>query len=437
MVFLFQNCGQFDGQGNPVATESSDSQVLQTASSASSENEVAVSLYRRLAGVTLPIDDPIIKQIEARIAEEDAQGAAEIAVSSPNFLNITVRDFATKMSNRDQSVAGDLNDFVATVMGSVRDDIPATTMMTGNFFYRAEGQEGVAENLVDDIVTSNNHYRDLQENVTDIASVLVKVDGQQVMGEGDQVQNLRDPAGLMTTRGWMSAHANAGTNRRLIEYAFKIFACTPIESWASTSRSTAFVGRDVTRINLDDDGQQVTTEFDNKCASCHAGMDAVRPATAFFDYEETDAASGEGFIKYGYQFPMDPDPNNANNLNQPVPAAEQSVPSKFRRALETPPVGFAVTDDRWTNLATEGQFGFRLSNQGSGMGDFSRLIATSRQFSRCMVQRVFQTVCRQEVQTEDSETVEALTESFERDNHNLKNLFVKVAVNPSCMGLGN
>ncbi len=43
---------------------------------------------------------------------------------------------------------------------------------------------------------------------------------------------------------------------------------------------------------------------------------------------------------------------------------------------------------------------------------------------------------RQDVKAEDSATVEALSEGFERDNHNLKNLFVSVAVNPSCMGLG-
>ena len=423
MVFLYQNCGEF--QNAEVAqTENSDTLFRTSAD----ENSQAIALYRRLGGVTLSVSDPLILQMEDSLKQGDLKGAASIAANTSTFYNITVRDFATKMSTREESVSSELNDFIATVIGSIRDNVSAINMMTGNYYYRAEGVPNVGDDLLADIVTSNNHYRALDEEGADLSQVLIREDGQKVVDESDNVGVLRDSAGLMTTRGWMFTHANAGTNRRLIEFAFQIFTCTPIEQWASTSRPDNFIGRDVARDPI--------SEFQTKCKSCHSGMDALRPATAYFDYEETDAATGEGFVKYRYTYNLDPDPDDPDDISVPVAADEQLVPYKFRRATEAYPPGYKVTNSSWTNYASQEQFGFRQAGQGSGFNSFARLIASSQQFSRCMVQRVFKTVCRQELTQEHRNTIDSLSEQFENGGYNLRDLFIDVAVHPTCMGLG-
>ena len=47
-----------------------------------------------------------------------------------------VKDFAMRMSNRDETVDADLNDFVATIIGATRDEIDSRTLLYGNFYYR-------------------------------------------------------------------------------------------------------------------------------------------------------------------------------------------------------------------------------------------------------------------------------------------------------------
>ncbi|MCB0411811.1 MAG: hypothetical protein KDD22_04755, partial [Bdellovibrionales bacterium] len=82
------------------------------------ENHIKAALiYKRLTGVKTPIDNPIIDQMAQLITSGDVKGAAHLATEEPGFYNITVRDFASRMSTRDETVNAGLNDMVATIIG--------------------------------------------------------------------------------------------------------------------------------------------------------------------------------------------------------------------------------------------------------------------------------------------------------------------------------
>ena len=271
-----------------------------------------------------------------------------------------------------------------------------------------------------DIIRSNNHYKVLEEQGHDFSVVLKKEEGQKVIDPSGTISTLADSAGILTSRAFMAAHAQDGTNRRIIEYTFKVFMCTPIDEWANSSNPDNRIGPDVGRFPQGD--------YLNKCKACHSGMDSLRPATAHFDFSN-------GFIKFNYTYTNDPNPNNPQQLNVPVPANEQKVPYKFRRSSDNFPSGFRVSNNNWVNYSDSSKFGFRTDENGNGMKDLGQLIAHSEQYSRCLVQRVFEAVCRKKIQPEDQFFIQSMATQFENDEYNLKNLFINVAVQPECIGL--
>ena len=50
---------------------------------------------------------------------------------SPRFYNVTLKNIVTPWTNRDQTVFVPLNDYTATVIGMVRDDVPFNTALSG------------------------------------------------------------------------------------------------------------------------------------------------------------------------------------------------------------------------------------------------------------------------------------------------------------------
>ncbi|MCB0379313.1 MAG: hypothetical protein KDD33_12540 [Bdellovibrionales bacterium] len=421
LLLLFQNCKEKaltsinDDSRNPASISDNAGSVR----AASANNELAVELHKRLAGATPNLDDPILTDMENLISQGQLEEAALVATHQPSFYSITLRDFAVKMTNKEQSVSFPLNDLAATIIGGVRDDINATEFFTGNFFYKGNASSGAPQDLKNDIILSNNHYESLDNSGANLMEVLERVNGQQVVNPQGNLVALADSGGILTSRAFMAAHADAGTNRRIIEYSFKVFLCKPMDEWANSSNPDNRVGRDV--------GRFPQADYLAKCKGCHTGMDALRPATAHFDFFD-------GGIRYKYSYPMDPNPNDPSQLNIPVASAEQDVPYKFRRASDNFPQGFAVTDDNWSNYASDEIFGFRTPSSGQGMADLARLVAYSEQFSRCMVQRVFKSVCRRDSAKEEKYLIERLAQDFERD-YNLRHLFVNVALQPECTGV--
>jgi hypothetical protein len=153
---------------------------ISTASAPYTVTQKALDIYSRLTGVKTPPSNPIIDRMVREIVNDNIDAAAAIVTNEdPRFLNITVRDFAAKMSNRDQSVNTPLNDFIATVVGSTRDELDARRLLWDNLTYTANpALAAVPNDLVVDILRSNNHYQALDDARYDLSKVLVQKNQQ-------------------------------------------------------------------------------------------------------------------------------------------------------------------------------------------------------------------------------------------------------------------
>src|SRR5690606_9578965 len=95
--------------------------VAAAASAHAGPREQAKRMHDRLAGV--PPTGAVLAAMEADIANGNARGAAFRAMQHPAFYNVTLKNFAAPWTNRAQSVFVPLNDYIATVIGMVRDDV--------------------------------------------------------------------------------------------------------------------------------------------------------------------------------------------------------------------------------------------------------------------------------------------------------------------------
>lgn len=385
----------------------------------------AQEIFNRLTGAKIPVSDPRIANMEAEIQSGNQAAAAAIATSDPRFLNVTVRDFAAKMSNRDQTVNVPLNDFIATIIGVVRDNINAKELLTSDITYIGNpALAPVPTSVSDDILRSNNHYLALEEGRYDLGKVLMR-STQKIFNGTRDVAN-PDPAGLLTSRQWMAEHAIAGTNRRLIEYTFKEFLCTPLESVADSSGPDNVVGPDIDRFP---GGSH--TKFTTSCRACHTILDGFRPAYARWTF-------GNGFAKNSYNVPaIGPTADENMGFGMQINPTYPAVTAKLNRNADVFPDGRKTVDSNWVNNAVFNSnattFKFTKTS-GTGVRDFGITIAGSPRFARCMAERVFRQVCKRDHQAVDAPFLDQVAADFSRNSFNLKNLFEKVVTSENCLG---
>lgn len=391
---------------------------LTSISSHAQTPDKAKNLIERIAGSKVSIDDPAYLEVKAHVDSGDLKTAATKATQHPGFLNFTVKQMALKMSTRLETMRTPFNDFAASFVGVVRDNRDARQLLTGNFYYRANMANvpsGIAipNDTVRDLINSNNHYAALDQPEIDIGRILTRIDGQIL---GPNLAANPDPAGVLTSRSFLSEHAVAGTNRRLVEYTFREMTCTPIEKWSDVNAPDDRVGKDVDRFP----GGEFT-KFQTSCKGCHTQMDGFRGAFARYDFQGTRVL---------------------HSLVEPGASGylPSGVAEKYNRSGQAGYLyGFTTTDTSWVNnargLANASHFGWRGTNtvSGNGVASLAQLIANSNRFSQCMVQRVFEAVCRQSFSIEKNAAfVSTMVSAFEAASYNLKNLFVEVAISKEC-----
>src|ERR1700723_894440 len=112
--------------------------LLGTAAFAANPNaNQAARIYNRIAGV------PPSATVLTNMMATDPVSAALMATNDPAFYNYTIRNLAAPWTNRDQSVFVPLNDYTATVVGMVRDNVPFNTLLSADLVYIAGGAAGV------------------------------------------------------------------------------------------------------------------------------------------------------------------------------------------------------------------------------------------------------------------------------------------------------
>ena len=359
--------------------------------------EQAKRIHDRLAGV--PPSPAVLDSMTTKVAAGNALGAATDAMSNPAFYNTTVRELAAPWTNRDRSVYADLNDSTATVIGMVRDDVPFDQVLSGDIVYVGS----TTATPVAYSQTDNNHYTELQRNHVDLSNPANLVRQTQSSLPGTPL-GAAQTAGIMTTRGFSSAFFVAGTNRAAIRFAALNSLCMDMEDFRDVTAWPDRIRQDVSRSPGGD-----SNLFLNDCLGCHAGLDGLAGAFAYYDFDET-----AGRTLYT--------PN--------------AVQPKFIKAASTFPFGFETTGDSWINYWRTGPntfVGWRGAGSGSGAKSLGQELAQTRQFSECQVRHVFEKVCyRPPNGPADLQAVQTIANSFEANNRNLKRVFAETAV--YCMG---
>ena len=312
--------------------------------------EQAKRIHDRLAGV--PPTDAVLQQMEDAINPAlpgDANTAAFIAMDNVNFYNATLKNFAAPWTNRDQSVFVPLNDYVATVIGMIRDDVPFNTLLSADLTY--VGSNGVVPSAPS--AANNDHFAQLElDNVT-LRDELVATQQSTILGIPSNAT-----AGEMTSRAASEAFYVAGTNRAMFRFTLLNHMCNDMEQMHDTKLAPDWIRQDVSRSPGGD-----SRLFLNNCIGCHNGMDPLAGAYAYYNYNETT-----GRLEY-------------------TPGSVQ--PKYFNNDLNFPQ-GFRTVDDSWENRWREGQnayLGFDPSLPGSGNGakSLGQELGNSEAFAACQV----------------------------------------------------
>src|ERR1700730_14871116 len=134
-----------------------------TAFAAGPNADQATRMYNRIAG--LP---PTAAQLAQMVGAADFVTAAMIATQDPSFYNNTIRNLAAPWTNRDQSVFVPLNDYTATVVGMLRDDVPFNPLHSSDLVYVADAASGAPAYSP----TNNDMYQSMDDNSVDLKAHL-------------------------------------------------------------------------------------------------------------------------------------------------------------------------------------------------------------------------------------------------------------------------
>ena len=371
--------------------------VLASAAAAG-PREQAKRLHDRLAGV--PPSEAVLDAMEASLVANDLLGAAYLAMDDPAFYSVSLKNFATPWTNVERTVFADLNDYTATVIGLIRDDVPFDRVLSDDVVY--VGAPGVVPTAYSH--TDNDHYIELEQQRIDLGDPALLVPVTQSGLPGSQL-GPGDAAGVITTRAAGEAFFSAGTNRRMWRFLSINYLCRDLEDMKDITRPADRIRQDVSRSPGGD-----SSIFHNSCSGCHSGMDPMAGAFAFFEWDTT---LGRTVFTPGL------------------------VQEKYTINNNTFPFGYITTDDRWDNYWRSGPNAALLwrgsESGGYGPQSLGREVAASRAFSVCQVEKAFEHVCFRPVNSDtDAAEVDRISVVFENQNYDMKRVFAEVAL--YCMG---
>ncbi len=360
--------------------------------------EQAKQLHDRLAGV--PPTEAVLQQMEDAINPAlpgNANTAAYIAMDNVNFYNVTLKNFAAPWTNRDQSIFVPLNDYIATVIGMIRDDRPFNTLLSDDITY--VGRPGVVAAAPS--ANNNAHYEQLEANNVNLRDELQMVAQSSIQGIPSSAT-----AGVITSRAASEAFFVAGTNRAMFRFTLMNHLCNDMEQMHDPNLPPDRIRQDVSRSPGGD-----SRLFLNNCIGCHTGMDPMAQAFAYYNYDET-----AGALQY---------------------TAGSVQPKYFNNDLNFPQ-GFRTPNDEWDNYWRKGQnsyLGFDPALPGSGQGakSLGEELGNSHAFAACQVKKAFRAVClRDPENAADRNKVDEIVSTFRGTGYQMKQVFADAAVH--CMG---
>src|ERR1700744_4446746 len=314
----------------------------------------ATRIYNRVAGIP-----PSAAQLAQMTGSSDAVSAALVATNDPAFYNNTIRNLAAPWTNRDQSVFVPLNDYTATVIGMVRDDVNFTQLLSGDILYTANAASGAPAYSN----SNNNMYQYLDDNQVDLSTYLSQQKQSAITGLPSSAV-----AGVMTTRAAAQAFFINGTNRAMYRFTMMNHLCSDLQTIMDIARPPDRIRQDVARSP-----GGVSPLFLTNCIGCHSGMDPMAQAFAFYNFNNTD-------------------PDTADSMGTVVYTAGQTQP-KYHINNTNFPQGFDTPDDAWENRWRTGPNAILGWKGPAGTGNGAKSLGTelenSTAFDSCQVTRVF------------------------------------------------
>ncbi len=386
-------------------------------------HDQAKRLHNRLTGV--PPAPAVLAQMEGMLNSGNPISAAMAAMDTDSFYNVMLRNWFSTWTNVAENQLINLNDYSATAIGMIRDNISFDQALYGDILYvgddrlattlNADGSVATQRLIMPYLNSSNQHYIDIDNvlinpaDVTDLTSAArnknISLKQFLVKKQQSMVTGIPDTAGLLTTRAFGEAYFSAGTNRRAFRFAMRNFLCLDMQNIQDTSRADFRVRRDVDRAPGGD-----SRTYKQTCVGCHSGMDAVAGAFAYFDFSSKDG------VLYTPGKPQD----------------------KYNKNGTVFPAGYVTTDNSWFNLWTTGPdafVGWNGLNSGYGARALGQMLSQTNAFPTCMVKRVFKRVCLRDPTSTESDLVQSLATGFSKGGlYNMKQLFATVATLPQCMG---
>ena len=354
------------------------------------ERAQAKRIHDRIAGV--PPSAAVLDQMEQDILAGNATAAARRAMLAPTFYTTTLKNWVTPWTNRDQSVFAPLNDYTATVIGMVRDDVPFNTLLSADILY--VGGAGLPAYSP----ANNDLYQQMEDQDVDLGSTSVLVASTQSANTGVPASAT---AGVMTTRAAAQAFFVAGTNRAMFRFTMMNHMCKDMEQVHEVNLPPDRIRQDVSRSPGGD-----SRLFLNGCIGCHSGMDPLAQAFAFYNFNETT-----GRIEY----------------------TTGQVQPKYLINQDNFKPGYVTRSDAWSNYWRQGAntvlgWSGQLPGSGNGAKSMGQELAGSDQFARCQVEKVFKTVClRPPVDAADRTAVNGIISTFRSGGYKVKDVFAETA----------
>jgi len=371
----------------------------------------ATRMYNRIAGIP-----PTAAELAKMLAAPNAVQAALVATNDPKFYDDTIRNMAAPWTNRAQSVFVPLNDYTATVVGMVRDNVPFNTILSANIIYTATPAVTSANSLPAYSINNNDLYIAMDAANLDLSTALQQQQQSAVTGLPASAV-----AGIITTRGAASAFFVNGTNRAMFRFTMINHLCSDLPTVMDTTRPPDRIRQDVTRSP-----GGVSTLFLTNCIGCHSGMDPMAQAFAYYNFVYPASEIGATAWPIG------------NIVYTPG-----QTQAKYHINNTNFPDGFNTPDDSWNNRWRTGPnqvLGWSPNLPGAGQGAQSLGVEleNSQAFATCQVTRVFKTVCfrapatSNNAGTSDAAQIQSMVASFQANNYSLRQVFAEAAA--YCMG---
>jgi hypothetical protein len=362
--------------------------------------EQAKRIHDRLNGT--PPGQALLDAMQADIDAGNTVGAALKAIEDPNgnFYSVVLKNFVMPWTNRAQTVFAPLNDYTATVIGMVRDEVPFNTVLSADIVYVGKSSLGLPAYSN----SGNDHYAQMEAQGVNLMSGLQVATQSSVTGLPAAAT-----AGVITTRAAARAFFVAGTNRAMFRFTMINHMCSDLQQVMDQTRPTDRIRQDVSRSPGGD-----SRVFLNNCVGCHSGMDPMAQAFAYYDYSFT-ADESTGSIQY----------------------TPGTVNAKYFHNNTTFAPGYITPDDKWDNRWRSGPNALMgwdptLPGSGNGAKSLGVEIGASDAFAQCQVAKVFQTVClRAPSDAADRAQVSTIVGHF-KQGYSLKKVFAETAA--YCMG---